>query len=120
MQRPPWRVDVRRREIIVVLGGAAVLLPLPSRADSTSPTIGFLNPRSPDKPASRAVVAALRQGIGEAGFVEGQNVAIEYRWAGDQLDRLPELAADLVRREVAVIVAGATDSVRAAMAATQT
>jgi ABC-type uncharacterized transport system substrate-binding protein len=111
---------VRRREFIAVLGRAAVLLPFPSRAEAASPTIGFLNPRSPDKPASKAVVAAFRQGIGETGFIEGQNVAIEYRWAGDQLDELPKLASDLVRRDVTVIVAGATDSVRAAMAATQT
>ncbi len=111
---------MRRRELIAVVGSAATLLPFTLQAESPSPRIGFLNPRSSDKVASKAVVAALRRGIGEAGFIEGQNVAIEYRWAEDQLNRLPELAADLVRREVAVIVAGATDSVRAAMAATKT
>ena len=111
---------MRRREFIAVAGSAAILLPLTSRAKTASPTIGFLNPRSPDKAVSKAVLAAFQQGIGETGFVDGQNVAVEYRWAEDQLDRLPELAADLVRRDVAVIVAGATDSVRAAMAATKT
>lgn len=111
---------MRRREFIAVAGSAAMLLPSTSHAESPSPTIGFLNPRSPDKATSRAVVAAFQQGIGETGFVENQNVDVEYRWAEDRLDRLPELAADLVQRNVAVIVAAATDSVRAAMAATKT
>jgi putative ABC transport system substrate-binding protein len=80
------------------------------------PVIGFLHPSSPDAYRLRA----FRQGLKDAGFSEGENVAIEYRWADDQIDRLPALAADLVQRRVAVIAAGAIPSVRAAKAATKT
>jgi putative ABC transport system substrate-binding protein len=80
------------------------------------PVIGFLHPSSPDAYRLRA----FRQGLKDAGFTEGENVAIEYRWADDQMDRLPALAAELVQRRVAVIAAGAIPSVRAAKAATTT
>ncbi len=108
---------MRRREFIALLGGA-VAWPLVARAQPpTMPVIGFLR-STPEKPFAH-IVAALRQGLKETGFVEGQNVAIEQRWADNQLDRLPELAADLVRRQAAVIVgnAPAVDAARSIAAA---
>ena len=94
---------MRRRQFIVLLGGGAVWPVLGQAQQPTVPTIGFMSGRSPDE--SKHLVAAFHQGLGEAGFVAGKNVAVEYRWALGQYDRLPALAADLVKRDVAVLVA---------------
>jgi putative ABC transport system substrate-binding protein len=109
---------VKRREFITLLGGSAAW-PLAARAQQAMPVIGFLHPASPD--VLTQPTAAFRKSLNDVGFVEGQNLAIEYRWANNEYERFPALAADLVRRQVSVIaVPSSTPGTLAAKAATTT
>src|SRR5437764_5779803 len=106
-----------RRRAFIVVGGSAIAAPLAAHAQKTMPVIGFLHSGTAEQNARRLM--GFRKGLGDAGFVENQNVAIEYRWADGQVDRLPDMAADLIRRQVAVIVTLSSQSATfAARAAT--
>jgi len=110
---------MRRREFITLLGGTVVAWPMTAHAQQMPmPVIGFLNGASPEGYAPE--LSAYRQGLKESGYVEGQNVAIEFRWANGQYDRLAALADDLVRRGVSVIAATSTPANLVAKAATST
>ena len=112
---------IGRRDFITLLGGAAAGSPLPARAQQrTLPVIGFLNSASASPSSASNLLSPFRQGLEEGGYVEGRNLMIEYRCAGGRSDRLPELVADLVRHEVALIIAGGFEAAMAAKAATQT
>ena len=110
---------MNRRAFITLVGGAAATWPLAARAQQPAlPVVGFLSPISPDESTER--LRGFRQGLKETGFAEGENVAVVYRWAENQMDRLPELAAELARRQVAVIASLSTISTLAAKAVTTT
>src|SRR5262245_28198087 len=112
-------IHIRRREFIVAVGSATVAWPLTALAQQAAmPMVGFL--RSTPATGFAYIVDPFRQGLNDAGFVEGKNVIIEYRWADNQEDRLPGLAADLMQRQVAVIVGAGVPAAQAGKAATAT
>ena len=113
---------MKRRKFITLLGGVAVASPLAARAQqTTSRTIGWFSLRSADTDSEKSILTAFRQGLSQTGYVEGRNLTIEFGFADGQYDRLPVLAADLVRRRVEVLVtAGGTNITRVAQAATTT
>ena len=111
-------LDLRRRQLITLLGGAAVAWPLVARAQNTVPVIGFLGTGS--EAHSQEQVTAFRRGLSQVGFDEGRNVAFEFRWAEGRYERLPAMAAELARRPVALILANAPPAALTAKATTAT
>src|SRR5262249_41840262 len=112
---------MRRREFISLLGGAAVMWPLTARAQQPAmPVVGWLNSGLASDPFFMSLASAFRAGLKDAGYVEGQNVAIDFRWGEGHYSRLPTLAAELVAKRVDVIMAGGPPAALAAKAATQT
>ena len=109
---------MNRRKFIMLLGGAAAAWPVAARAQPSIPTVGFLDLRSADVVGER--LRGFRQGLKDNGYVEGDNVTIVYRWAENQIGRLPELAEELVRRQVAVIATSGSDRATAAAKASTT